>query len=192
MKGLYKLGNTGASISPINIANQEVWNIGISYPFEVAKWWSVYATSTGYRLNNQANIEGDIIDLTVVTMNFYGQNTFSLPNGFKMELSGWYNAPAIWGGNWTTRSMWDMTAGVSKQLLNNRGNLKVSVSDIFFKNGWRGESNFGELRMTGGGTWESRQIRLNFSYSFGNNQVKGARRRATGMEEESRRVGSSN
>jgi hypothetical protein len=36
---------------------------------------------------------------------------------------------------------------------------------------------------------ESRQLRLSFSYRFGSSQVKGARQRKTGSEEESQRVG---
>jgi len=174
----------------VNLAKQTNLGLTVSYPFSVTKWWSVYATATGYRLHNSANIEGDIIDLTVVSMNGYAQNTFMLPKGFQMEISGWYNAPAIWEGNWTTDSQGDISAGVSKQLFKKKGNLKVSVSDIFLKNPWGGESTFGALQMTGGGRWESRQVRINFSYAFGNSQVKSARRRKTGMEEESRRVSS--
>jgi len=174
----------------INLAKQSNLGLTVSYPFSVAKWWSVYATATGYRLHNSANIEGDIIDLTVVSLSTYAQNTFTLPKGFQMEISGWYNAPAIWEGNWTTDAIWDVSAGVSKQLFKKKGNLKVSVSDIFLTNPWGGESTFGALQMTGGGRWESRQVRINFSYAFGNSQVKSARRRKTGMEEESRRVSS--
>ena len=177
-----------STLTFVNLAKQTNLALTVSYPFSVTKWWNVYATMTAYRLHNEANIEGDIIDLTTHAMNFYGQNTFSLPKGFRVELSGWYNSPAIWAGNWTTDSQFDVTAGVSKELFQKRGNLNVSVSDIFFQNGWSGESNFGALRMYGNGTWESRQVRINFSYSFGNKQVKGARKRKTGMEDESNRV----
>lgn len=172
-----------------NLSQQTNLAITISYPFAVKEWWNVYATVTGFRLRNTANIEGDIIDLTTTAMNFYGQNTFTLPKGFKMELSGWYSSPAIWAGNWTTDSQFDVSAGISKQLFNDRGSFKVSISDIFFQNGWSGESEFGALVIRGGGTWESRQIRFNFNYAFGNDQVKASRRRNTGMEEESNRAG---
>lgn len=186
-------GNENASqLFFVNLAKQTNLGLTVSYPFSIAKWWNVYATATGYRLHNEANIEGDIIDLTTISMNAYAQNTFTLPKGFQMELSGWYNAPAIWAGNWTTDSQWDVSAGISKKLFKDKGNLKVSVSDIFLTNPWSGESSFGALQMTGGGRWESRQVRINFSYAFGNSQVKGARRRKTGMEDEAQRVGSSN
>lgn len=181
-------GDNSARLIFVNLARQTNLGLTVSYPFNVKEWWNVYATMTGYRIHNEANIEGDIIDLTAYSMNTYVQNTFTLPKGFQMELSGWYNAPAIWAGNWTTNSQYDVSAGVSKQLFKQKGNLKVSVSDIFLTNPWGGESSFGELQMTGGGRWESRQIRINFSYALGNSQVKAARKRRSGMEEEARRV----
>lgn len=183
-------GEKSSRLIFVNLARQTNLGLTISYPFSVTKWWNVYATATGYKLHNEANIEGDVIDLTTVSMNAYAQNTFTLNKGFQVELSGWYSAPAIWAGNWETDAQWDMSAGISKQLFKKKGNLKVSVSDIFLQNPWGGQSNFGPLQMTGGGRWESRQVRFNFSYAFGNSQVKGARRRKTGMEEESKRVGS--
>lgn len=183
-------GENAARLFFVNLARQTNLGMTVSYPFSITKWWSVYATVTGFRLHNEANIEGDIIDLTTVAMTSYAQNTFKLPKGFQMELSGWYNSSAIWGGNWRTDAQWDLSAGVSKQLFKKKGNLKVSVSDIFLTNPWGGRSNFGTLEITGNGRWESRQVRINFSYTFGNSQVKAARRRQTGMEEESKRVGS--
>ena len=38
------------------------------------------------------------------------------------------------------------------------------------------------------GNWESRTVTLNFSYRFGSAEVKGARQRQTGLEDESKRV----
>ncbi|MFT7159537.1 MAG: iron complex outermembrane receptor protein [Bacteroidia bacterium] len=182
-------GENSAILSFVNLAQQTNLALTVSYPFSVKEWWNVYATVTGYSLHNTANIEGKVIDLTTSAMNFYGQNTFTLPKGFKIEVSGWYNSPAIWAGNWTTDAMFDVSTGISKEMFQKRGNLKVSVSDIFFQNGWSGESSFGELYMRGGGTWESRQLKVNFNYIFGSNQVKGSRKRKTGMEDESNRVG---
>jgi hypothetical protein len=46
--------------------------------------------------------------------------------------------------------------------------------------------------MTAGGGWESRQLKLNFTYLLGNKDLKSSRRRATGLEEESKRIKSDN
>lgn len=186
------LDDTISILTFVNLAKQTNFALTVSYPFEVKKWWSVYANTTAYRLHNSANIDGNEIDLTAYVFNIYAQNTFLLPKGLKMELSGWYNSPGIWQGNWTTDAMYAIDAGVQKTIFDDAATLKVSVSDIFFTQQWGGESEFGPLRISGGGFWESRQVRVNFTYLFGNRQVKGARQRRTGMEDEQRRIGSEN
>ncbi|MCB0685405.1 MAG: TonB-dependent receptor [Saprospiraceae bacterium] len=175
------------TLTSVNLAQQTNLALSVSYPFNLTKWWNVYTTLTAYRIHNEANLEGKIIDLNANALNFYGQNTFLLPKGFKAELSGWYNAPSLWG-NWVTNSQYDVSAGISKKFWNDAATIKISISDIFYTNGWGGESNFGNLYMRGGGNWESRQIRVNFSYLFGNKQVKAARSRQTGIEDEQNRV----
>ncbi|MCB0666611.1 MAG: TonB-dependent receptor [Saprospiraceae bacterium] len=176
-----------ATLTNINLAEQKNLALSVSYPFTITKWWNVYATATAYHLENNADIDGKIIDLNVNAFNFYGQNTFMLPKGFKAELSGWYNAPTLWG-NWVTNSQYDVSAGISKKFWDDAATLKISVSDLFYTNGWGGESRFGQLYMRGGGNWESRQLRVNFTYLFGNKQVKSARNRKTGIEEEQSRI----
>ncbi|NND05485.1 MAG: TonB-dependent receptor [Saprospiraceae bacterium] len=181
------LGENAATLSWVNLSQQKNLALSISYPFSIAKWWNTYSTFTAFQLKNQASIEGKIIDLTAHAFTFYGQHTFTLPKKFKAELSGWYNAPTLWG-NWVTKSQYDITVGVAKSFWNETATLKLSVSDLFYTNRWGGESEFGALYMRGGGQWESRQVRLNFTYLFGNKQVKGARRRSTGLEDEQRRI----
>lgn len=84
--------------------------------------------------------------------------------------------------------MWSVDAGLQKKIWDGRGTLRLSVSDIFKTTNWRGESEFGDLLINVGGGNDSRRFRVNFSYLFGNDQVKGARRRNTGLEDEQKRV----
>ena len=182
------LDDTTSILTYVNLARQTNLALTVSYPFEVNKWWNVYTNVTGYRLHNTATIDGEDIDLAANVLSFYAQNTFLLPHGIKLELSGWYNSPSIWQGNWTNKAMGSMDIGVQKSLFKEAANLKVSVSDVLNTQRWGGESEFGPLKMSGGGQWESQQIRINFTYYFGNRQVKGARQRKTGMEAEQGRI----
>jgi Txe/YoeB family toxin of Txe-Axe toxin-antitoxin module len=85
-------------------------------------------------------------------------------------------------------SQYSIDAGISKSLWDGRANVKLSISDIFRTTPFSGESQFGPLFMRINGDWDSRRVRLNFSYRFGNNEVKSARRRKTGLEDESSRI----
>jgi hypothetical protein len=75
--------------------------------------------------------------------------------------------------------------------LQGKGTFKASVSDIFHTMKWRGTSNFAGQSLVASGNFESRQLKLNFTYRFGNSQVKAARQRKTSQEEENKRAAES-
>ncbi len=180
---------TAAFITWINLADQYNYSLNVSAPLPIKPWWNSYVSLTGFNTQNKADYgDGRVIDLNVSTFNIYSQHTFSLPKDWSLELSGWYNSPSTWGGTFEMQSMWNVDFGIQKKLLGGRGNLKLSVSDIFKTTNWNGIANFGPLFMDIRGGWDSRRLRLNFSYLIGNTQVKGARNRKTGLEDEKSRA----
>ncbi|MEM1328164.1 MAG: outer membrane beta-barrel protein [Bacteroidota bacterium] len=182
------LGATRNFLMTRNIANQRVWNVGVSYPFDVAKWWSVYASVNAFHAAYEAQDEKfNAIDQS--TLSFYAQNTFVLPAGFKLEVSGWFSSPSVWGGTYETQSLGSLDLAVQKKLWNDQLAVRLAFGDILYTSPWRGQMQFGELFIDGTGGWESRRMRLNLTYTFGNSEVKRARRRSTGLEDESKRVG---
>jgi hypothetical protein len=86
--------------------------------------------------------------------------------------------------------MWSVDCGIQKQLFDGKANVKLALSDVFFSMKWRGESDFAGQHLVASGNFESRQVKLNFSYRFGNTQVKAARQRKSGQEDENKSLGS--
>ncbi len=184
------LSGNRAFISQQNLDNQQVISLNISAPFNITKWWSVFANASVYNTANKGNFaEGKTVNIERTSFSTYQQHTFTLSKALTFEVSGWYNSPGIWGGNFASDAMWAMDAGISAKVMQGRGRFKVSLSDIFVTQRWRGVNQFGDLWMDASGGWESRQLRCNFSYNIGNQEVKQARRRQTGIEDEKKRVG---
>ncbi len=183
------LGSKETFLTNLNLANQYNYSINVAAPLPLTQWWSTYTSLTAYYRENKGTFaDGKSIDLSAKALNVYSQHTFNLPFDINLELSGWYNSPSIWGGNFEMNSQWSVDAGLQRQILGGRGNLKLSVSDIFKTTNWYGQSRFGPLDMTVRGGWDSRRLQVNFTYMLGNTQVKGARRRTTGLQEEQRRA----
>lgn len=181
---------TRSFITNENLSSQEVISFYISAPVQITKWWSTFTNAGVYRTRNRADYGvGKEIDLARNTFNVYHQSTFQLPKDFSFEVSGFYNSPSLWGANFLNNRFWGMDVGARKKLFDGRGNLKVAVSDIFYTMQWAGRQEFGGLVMVATGGWESRLFKVNFSYLFGNDKVKASRRRKTGLEDESGRVG---
>ena len=171
-----------------NLATQQIISFNIGSPLPIKKWWNGYA-NIWY---NYQIFDGKVTDKKVHTeLPMYGaylQNTYNLGKDYSAELSGWYNGPSIWGATWRTKSQGGMDLGVQKQFWDKKASIKMSVTDIFLTEPWKATSDFGGLKINAGGAWESRTFRLNFTYRFGNSQVKAARQRETGLESESKRI----
>lgn len=181
------LGPNRNYISPQNIANQQVINASISYPFTVAKWWSVYGSLNAYR-STYAATNSKFIPITQHSLSFYAQNTFSLPAGYRAEVSGWFNSPSIWAGTYRTRSLGSLDLAVQKSFFSNALSFRMAVSDLLYTSNWKGTTQYGQLYIKGSGGYESRQLRLTINYNFGRKTVKAAEERKSGAEEEKNRI----
>ncbi len=172
-----------------NLATQDIISLNISYPFQY-KWYSFFANLNSFYSKYEADFGGGDrkVDLNVVNVSFYMQHSFNLGKGYKAELSGFYTSPTIWQGSFKSIAMYSVDGGLQKKILKGKGMLKTSVSDMFRLMKWKGSTNFSGQFSEASGRWESRQFKLNFTYRFGNNQVKAARQRKTSIEEENKRT----
>lgn len=171
-----------------NLARQQILNLNVSYPFQLTAWWQVYANASMYYQHYRGGAANAGLWLSAFTATLYQQHSFTLPKGWSAELSSYYNSPGIWGGTYQTRSIWGLDAGVMKKLWQDKAQVKLTVTDLFFTYPWRGVNEFGGLYIKGSGGWESRQLRLNFTCFLGNRQVKQARNRNTGLQDLKDRV----
>lgn len=103
-------------------------------------------------------------------------------------MSGFYNAPTIYDGNLKGQSIYTMDAGLSKLILKGKGMLKASLSDVFYSMRFYATSDFAGQFTKINYRGESRLLKLNFNYRFGNSSVKAAGQRISGAEEEAKRV----
>ncbi len=170
-----------------NIADQRVIDFGVSYPFNVKKWWSVYVNVDIYHTDFRSD-EVKFQNIKANVLSFYGQNSFKLPKKWNFEASGWFGSPGIWGGTYKTKSLGSLDVALQKTFLKDKLSMRLAASDLLFTSPWRGTTTFGGLKITGTGGWESRQFRANLSYNFGSNQVKSARQRKTSLDDAKDRI----
>lgn len=176
-------------ISWDNLATQSIISFNASLPFQITEWWSSFVNLSANHLSNQADYgERGVVDLQAFSYNIFQQSTFELGKGWKGEVSGWYSGPGIWGGVFEYDPTFSVDLGIQRKFLEDRLNVRLSVSDIFFQTPWSGTSRFNGLTNTGTGAWDSRRVAVNLNYSFGNENIK-ARKRKTGLEEEAKRLG---
>lgn len=172
-----------------NLATEQIisFNIGSSLP--IKKWWNGYANFWYNYLLFDGEFNNKNVSLTIPMYGAYLQQSFTLGKEYTAEMSGWFNGPGIWGATGITKAQGSLDIGVQKQLFKKKATIKLTATDVLgTANPWHITSNFGGLYLDGNGTWESRTIRLNFTYRFGSNQIKSARQRQTGLENEAKRI----
>jgi iron complex outermembrane recepter protein len=181
-------GEKGSLMITKNLADGENIAGNISYPFDITDWWNIRGNLNVYYAAYDAYLDGVNFNLDVVAYNASFQSTITMPKEFKLECSAWYNSPSIWRGTIKTDAMWSSTIGIRKGLFKN-GQLSATVNDIFNTQRWYMHSDFGGMQVDGTGRFGFRRFIVGFNYRFGNQKVKGARNRKSGLEEEKSRLG---
>jgi hypothetical protein len=124
----------------------------------------------------------------VLSANINVQQSMKFGKGYTAELTTFYSSPSVVFGTFKGSSIASIDVGLQKNFFDNKINVKASLTDIFFTQQGRGVSEFAGQYLRVKRTWEPRLFRINATYRFGSNQVKAARQRKTGLEEESKRI----
>jgi len=172
-----------------NLATEQIVSFNIGAPLPIKKWWNGYANFWFNYLMFNGVFNDKNVSLNIPIYGAYLQQGFTLSKTYSLEMSGWFNGPGVWGVTGTTKSQGAIDLGIQKQLMQKKATLKISFTDVLASaSPWHIHTNFAGLYVNGNGTWESRTIRLNFTYRFGNNQIKSARQRQTSLDAESKRI----
>jgi iron complex outermembrane recepter protein len=174
-----------------NLAKQDIVSLNVSYPFMYKNFMSFMNLNSFYSMYEASFGPGEEIDANAFGLNFFSQNTlkFGKTKAWTAELSGFYNAPTLYQGAFKMKGMFGIDAGMQKNIMKGKGTVKASVSDVFRTLQFRGTVDFAGQHSKVQGRWESQQFKLSFNFRFGNSQVKAAKQRSGGAEDENKRIG---
>jgi hypothetical protein len=176
-----------------NLATQDVGSLSISYPFQY-KFWSVFSILNSTYSHYVADFGGGArkIDQSVFALIYIMQNSFTLGKNWTGEINGMYLSPSVWQGVIRSGAMGNVDLGLQKTIFQGKGNIKMSVADVFKTMKWVGHTDFAGIHGDVRGHGELQQFKLNFSYRFGSNEIKASRQRKSAIEDENKRANTSN
>jgi len=174
---------------PRNIGSQNNFNLTVTQQLKLTDWWNVSMTAIGYHLENKV---GTTQYGNYTPSRFSGtanvQQMFKLPGHITAEVSSVVNSKRIAGLNTYIKGNSQIDLGLQKNVLQNRGTLRLAASDIFRGNRINSDSELNGLLLHTTYVGETRQVRLNFSYRFGNSKIKSKANRESGLENETNRL----
>ncbi|MET1057360.1 MAG: outer membrane beta-barrel protein [Pedobacter sp.] len=174
---------------PRNIGFRNNLSMTVTQQVNLAKWWNVSISGLGYRLqNNVGTAEYGNYNRSRFAGTLNVQQTFKLPARITAEAAAVVNSKNISGLNTYVKSNSQIDLGMQKNLLSDKATLKLAVTDILRTNRINTDARLNDLLLHTTFRGESRQVRLNFSYRFGNNKIKTNASRETGLQNESERL----
>ncbi|RYG07807.1 MAG: TonB-dependent receptor [Chitinophagaceae bacterium] len=171
-----------------NLAKNISYGANLNVPLKPAKWWSMNNNFNVFYLSFEApNLGGERLKTGKTSFQYKLQNTFVIVNGFTAELSGSYESPIDYG-TLSIGNRYYVDMGISKSLFNKKASLKLAMSDVFNTNESNITSAYPGLKYDLYQKNDTQLGRISFSYRFGKNEIKPARRRSTGTESEQGRM----
>ncbi|RYY56176.1 MAG: hypothetical protein EOO05_18950 [Chitinophagaceae bacterium] len=167
-------------------------NFGITETFQqpLAKWWNLTAVA----VFNYKIIKGVIwapITARVGQLNVSINNQFNAGKGWGFEISGYYQTRSqIDLQEWLT-PQGELDLGISKQVLKEKGSIKLTIRDLTYFQNYSGRSTFENAYEPFEVKWDSRVARLSFSWRFGK-VIKAVKRSEGSATEEINRAGNGN
>lgn len=126
----YNPANNTTVTSQINLNKSYNYGINITNTSDVYKWWSINTLFNIFENRYEGNIEGTNPIVPIVTFNLNAQNSFTISDNWKAEANAQYQSKSN-EGIYKREQFFDFSIGISKQILANKGSIKLGVTDIF-------------------------------------------------------------
>ncbi|MCA6440906.1 MAG: outer membrane beta-barrel protein [Sediminibacterium sp.] len=150
-----------------NIGTRYNYGITESVSLPITKWYSTTLFANLYENKYSGAIAGYPFNAQQLTLALNMNNQFNLGNGWSAELSGNYTSRNRDEGQAIVLPFGQASAGISKQLLNNKASIKLNVRDIFYTQNPREIQNFQDVQSTLKITRDTRVFNIAFVYKFG-------------------------
>ena len=175
-----------------SIIIRSVGNIGTRYNFGIAesatipftKWYTGIFFANLYENKYEGEVNGYPLNAKQLTLELNINNQFNFQKGWAAELSGTYATKNRDEGQALSLPIGQVSAGVSKQLLNNKASLKLNVRDIFYTQTIREIQNFHDVQSTVNRSRDTRVVNIAFVYRFG----KQSKPKTSQQTEEQKRI----
>ena len=172
-----------------NLGRRQNANLTLNVNQQVTKWWNLSFTGTV----NYTVVEGNNYGQTIESKAFNGNgninNQFKFNNGWSAEISGNYNTKSQ-DGQFIIQDFGQVAAGIGKQVLNNKGTIRLNARDIFWTQKIDGQIRYGNVRENFFQYRDSRVVTLSLQYRFGKPMKDAEKKRGGngGAGEEQNRV----
>jgi hypothetical protein len=172
---------------PENLASAKNINLQLNLPIPLGKKFDGFVANI-FSFNEY---NAKYLDLVYKTKRWnytlYSQLSYKPIPTLTIEASGFYSTKQL-NEFIVLKPFGSLNFGVSKTFWEKKGRLSLNVNDVFYSQKIPGEIVYSYIDIRFYQRFETRNLRLTFSYSFGNQKLKASRERKTASDTENNRV----
>ena len=173
--------------TPENLASYENIAVELNFPIELGRKITGYGGNQAVYNHYKANYLGARYDRGKWNWLAYWQVAYKPKPFWNFEISGYYTTQLL-NEFIIINNMGSLNVAAQKFLWDKKGKVSLNFSDILFGERTRGEVIYQDINVHFRQWSDTRNIRLTFNYTFGNQKLKATRTRQTASDEETQRV----
>ncbi|HMG81826.1 MAG TPA: outer membrane beta-barrel family protein [Ferruginibacter sp.] len=164
--------NNSVGITTGNINKEDAFSFSANWGGKINKYWNISVTGEAdYAAFNENYSKSYMLDNNGWYYQGLLQNIFKFNKGWSAELGANYHS-AIPYGVYMVSPSFKSDVGIQKMIMHQKGKLALSITDIFNTEVINYSTNFMGIDKSVDYKEESRFIKLQFTYKFGNKNVK--------------------
>jgi hypothetical protein len=174
---------------PANVSSLNQFGFAVSANTPINKWWTSSINVNVYNDKYKGMINGAAIDRAATSFIINGTQQFKITKTLTGEFNGRYRNGWL-EGVMKTNPVGFIGAGLSQQVLKNRGTIRLTARDIFWTQRLKGVTQYGNVDVEMRQISETQVVTIGFTYSFSKGKkIAPVKRTAGSANEEQNRIG---
>lgn len=171
---------------PGNFDRQISYGLAINGLLKLRNWWTLNIYTSLINNTFKSKVYTESLDDSAWNFTVVPTNQFQLSKAWAAELSGQYQSSLL-SGQFFIGPVGSMRIGVSRKILDEKGSLKLAVSDVFYTNQINGQiRNIANANASWYSEFDSRVVTFSFSYRFTQGKNLKVRQSGASQEEQNR------
>jgi outer membrane receptor protein involved in Fe transport len=174
-------------VTPENLGTNENITFELNFPLNFGKKISGYGGNHLIYNHYKADYLGGVYDHSKWNWQAYWQVAYKPKPNWNIEISGFYTTQFL-EGFLTINPLGSINLAIQKLFWDKKGKLTLNFNDILYSEKSGAMIDYLYINIIAKNMNESRNVRLAFTYSFGNQKLKASRSRESASDAESNRV----
>ncbi|MBV9988347.1 MAG: TonB-dependent receptor [Chitinophagaceae bacterium] len=172
---------------PENLAAFENVVFELNFPIQFGKKISGFGGNQFIYNHYKADYLGSTYNRSKWNWQAYWQVAYKPRPGWNIEVSGFYTTNFL-NEFIEIGELGNLNLAIQRVFMDKKARLTLNFNDLLFSQRSRGSIQYQDINVLFRQANETRNVRLTFSYSFGNQKLKAVRNRSTGSDAEANRV----